>query len=318
MMMKKIAPLLVVIAALLWSADALLRTPLTTRLSATTIVFYEHLFGLFLVLPFLFRGFRQLAKLRAQEWGAVLLIALGGSLLATVFFTASFSYVSPSVAILLQKIQPLVAIVLAASLLRERLSRYFWVWTIIAIGGAYLISFPNLNPGSLTTYDGSMRGIIFALTAAFFWGASTVFGRFVLAKTSFQMMTSLRITLAFLMLGAYFIVSGRTGELTGIGATDMWRLIAIAVFTGTGALFIYYRGLADTKASIATIAELAFPFSAVVLNWLFLGISLSAMQIVGGLILVYAIYRVSAANRNTDDAKMNGAQPTITTPYADT
>lgn len=297
--MKRFAPFLVVIAALLWSADALFRAPLTERLSATTIVFYEHVFGVILVLPFLSRGLLQLRRLSRREWGAVLFIALGGSLLATVFFTAAFSYVSPSVAILLQKIQPLVAILLAATLLKEAIHGRFWIWAAVAIVGAYLVSFPGLNPGNLSLYDNGLRGVIFALAAAFFWGASTVFGRYVLRTVQFQVMTSIRISLALVMLGLYLFATGRAHELTGIAGADFGRLILIALFTGTGALFIYYRGLKDTKASIATIAELIFPFSAVVLNWIFLGEALTAVQIFGGVVLVFGIYRVSLLNRKS-------------------
>lgn len=314
--MKKFAPFLVMFAALLWSADALLRVPLTERLSAPAIVFYEHVFGFVLVLPFLVRGLRQLRQLNTKDWSAVLFIALGGSLLATVFFTAAFSYVSPSVAILLQKVQPLIAILLAATLLKEAISRHFWIWAVIAIGGAYLVSFPEIAPGALSSYDGSARGIIFALAAAFFWGASTVFGRFVLRKVQFQVMTSIRITLAMIMLGAYFLVSGRGSEIAGIAGVDTLRLIAIALFTGTGALFIYYRGLADTKASVATIAELMFPFSAVVLNWVFLGDSLTAMQLFGGVVLVYAIYRVSLLNRRMEGPAVGAEQQKDAKQYA--
>src|SRR5690606_22768441 len=116
-----------------------------------------------------------------REWLSVIFIGLGGSALATILFTQSFHYLNPSVAILLQKLQPLIAIGLAIWVLGESLSKRFWLWAVVAIAGAYVISFPGLNPEGLT-WNSHALGVVLALGAAFFWGGSTVFGRLVLDK----------------------------------------------------------------------------------------------------------------------------------------
>jgi drug/metabolite transporter (DMT)-like permease len=54
-------------------------------------------------------------------------------------------------------------------------------------------------------------------------------------------------------------------------------------------LLLYYRGLSGTKASYATLAEISFPASAVALNWIFLGVAISANQVVGFVLLWGAI-----------------------------
>lgn len=307
--MKKYAPLLIVLAAFLWSADTLLRKPLTDELPATTIVFWEHAFGVLLLLPILIKAASSLRRLSMRDWGAVVFIALGGSALATIFFTASFSYVSPSVSILLQKLQPIVTILLAVLILKERLTRHFWLWVLLALGGSYLISFPQLQP-ELSLFSGGNRGILFALLAAFFWGGSTVFGRFVLRKVDFHVMTSLRLTLALVFLVIIALFQNTLGSVGEISSRHVVSLLAITLFTGTGALLLYYRGLKETKATVSTVAELFWPLSAVVLNWLFLDEKLQPMQIAGGLILLFAIWRVTALNTKIiDDADV--LQPAV-------
>jgi drug/metabolite transporter (DMT)-like permease len=97
-------------------------------------------------LPLLWWKRAELRALRPKEWVAVLIIAIGSSALASVAFTKAFSFVSPSVAILLQKLQPLLAISLAAGLLGERLRGRFWLWCGLALLGAYLISFSGFLP----------------------------------------------------------------------------------------------------------------------------------------------------------------------------
>lgn len=300
--MKRYAPLFIILAASLWSADTLLRKPLSESLPATTIVFWEHAFGVTLLIPFVARSLAQVRRLGVRDVGAIVFIALGGSALATIFFTASFSYVSPSVSILLQKLQPIATILLAVMILKERLPRSFWYWAVLALAGSYLISFPEITP-SLAVFSGGNRGILFALVAAFFWGGSTVFGRYVLRKVDFHVMTFLRLASAFVFLVLIAAWQGGLGTIGALSTANLRSLILITLFTGTGALLLYYRGLKETKATVSTVAELFWPLSAIVLNWVFLDEKLQTVQLFGGGLLLFAIWRVSALNTKIVDTK---------------
>src|SRR5581483_1958006 len=125
--MKKIGPYLIFFAAMLWATDAPFRVHLTQDLPSNFIVMMEHFFDVLVVLPILLMNLGSLKLLKAKEWAAVLVIAIGGSALASVAFTQAFHYVNPSVAILLQKLQPLIAIGLASGLLKEKLNSKFWL-----------------------------------------------------------------------------------------------------------------------------------------------------------------------------------------------
>ena len=291
----KWGPWLVALAALLWAVDAPFRKFLTEDLSSTTIVLMEHLVIAVLVLIFLFRYLKELKNLSWKEWLAVVFIGAGGSALGTVFFTQSFHYVNPSVSILLQKVQPFIAIILAAVLLKERLNKNFWLWAIVGIFGAYLVTFPELKITGLS-FAGGTLGVVFALLAAFFWGGSTVMGRLVLNKISFQAMTAVRFLSALVFLLLLNIYYGTLNQVSTASSKDWIYVLIIAVLAGFVSLFIYYKGLQTTKASVATIAELAFPFSAVIVNWIFLDAKLEVGQIIGGLILVISLLGLTKIN----------------------
>jgi drug/metabolite transporter (DMT)-like permease len=53
-------------------------------------------------------------------------------------------------------------------------------------------------------------------------------------------------------------------------------------------MYLYYKGLKKITAHMGSIAELFFPFSAVTINWIFLGKALQPIQITGALILIVA------------------------------
>src|SRR3989344_1743416 len=303
----RLGPWLVTIAALLWAVDAPFRKFLTGDLPSSTIVLMEHILIAVLVLVFLFKYLPELKNLQWKEWLAVIFIGLGGSALATVFFTQSFHYLNPSVAILLQKLQPLLAIGLAVWFLGEKLSKKFWLWAIVAILGAYLVSFPGLNPTGFT-WNNNTLGVLLALGAALFWGGSTVFGRYVLNTASFQMMTSLRFLTALVFLFLMNIYYGTLGEVAAATSKDWFYVFMTAIIAGFVSLLIYYYGLRSTKASVATLCELSFPVGAVLVNWKFLGETLSGMQIVGGLILLAAIAGLSWVNQSNAAEKIAEAE----------
>jgi len=311
-------PSLIFIAAALWATDAPFRSHLTQTLSSNFIVLAEHAVDLLIALPILVWGWRELKNLSRREWLAVVFIAVGGSALASVAFTQSFHYVNPSVSILLQKVQPLIAIALAWFFLGERLSKNFWVWTATALFGAYLVSFPGLVP---QLYEGeafnpNTMGVILALTAAVLWGASTVFGKFVLQKVSFQMMTSLRFVGAFIFLA---ILTSAQHSFPAAGTmtyTDMVFIGIIAVTSGVFSLFIYYYGLQFTRASIATIAELGFPLAAVFVNAYFIAsapvpgafLGLVAGQWLGTALLLFAMLMLSRVNQESTAIELPAAR----------
>ncbi len=298
MKLQKYGTYLIFLAAMLWATDAPFRLHLTQDLPSSLIVLIEHFIDVLFIIPLAPLILRDAKKLTGRGWLAVLAIAVGGSALASFAFTQAFTYVNPSIAILLQKLQPLIAITLAASLLKEQFNKNFWLWAVVALFGAYLISFSGLAPrlfiGEL--FNPNVIGIGLALVAALFWGASTVFGKYALREVGFQAMTGLRFGLAFIFLAIWNAGAGTLSRITSITPKDWLFLGIIAVTSGVVSLFIYYKGLQSTKASVATLAELGFPLAAVVVNYFFINAKLAPVQLLGMGILLFAIFRLNRVN----------------------
>ncbi len=306
-------PFLVFAAAMLWASDAPFRLHLTQSISPNFIVLGEHFFDCLIAVPILFFNWKDIQHLTFREWVALLFVAIGGSALASVFFTDAFRYVNPSVAILLQKVQPLIAITLAWTVLGEELHPRFWLWCILALFGAYLISFPTLVP---QTYAGEVfsphvQGVLLALLAAMLWGASTVFGKYVLRKAAFQTMTGLRFVVAFIFLGFLNTWQHTFPAFDTLTATDYLFIFVIAITSGVFSLYLYYYALQFTRASVATIAELGFPLAAVFVNAYFIPgnwapgtfLGLYFGQWVGTILLLAAMLMLSRVNREETAVK---------------
>ncbi|MBI2942469.1 MAG: DMT family transporter [Chloroflexi bacterium] len=280
--------LFVALGAALWGTDAVLRVPLVGVMGASAIVLAEHLILLLYAVPAVALGWSALRRLKGLQWGALVLIAWGGSGLATVLFTAAFATGNPTTVILLQKAQPLFAITLARLLLREQFGRMYWPLFAVAMVGAYLVSFESLAPFWLLP-TAKVQTAALALGAALLWGSSTVFGRFILSEVPFPTVTGARFLLATPFLAALATTQGRLGDLSiGFTATPA-NLVLLAAGPGLISLLLYYRGLSTTRASVATLAELAFPATAVILNWAVLNRPVAAGQIAGFCLLWAAI-----------------------------
>jgi drug/metabolite transporter (DMT)-like permease len=259
----------VAVAATLWASDAYFRNQLVKHLTANEIVVAEDALIALMLLPVLVRSWGDVRKLRARGWAAVILIAAGAQALATILFTRSFSYGIYSETFVLQQTQPVIAIVLAWILLGERRRPWFWPAAAVAVIGVYMVvQAPNITlQQPLAPITGLGRGRIeaglYALGAAALWAGGTVFGRYALGSISFWSMTSLRFIVALPVLIAIVLVSEGAAGFSHYTVNDFVpNLLGIALIPGLLALLLYYRALSKTPASLATIAEMAFPVAA--------------------------------------------------------
>lgn len=278
--------LLVVLAAAMWGSDALFRRGLALDLPAGAVVFAEHAVLVLLTLPLLVRGIRRArVTFTRTDWLYAGLIGAGASAGATVLFTAAFAHGDPTTPLLLQKLQPLFAVAGARLLLGERLHRHYAFYFAAAIAGAWLISFPDPTDVRVT----ALAPALLAVAAAALWGMGTVLGRRLISKVSFTELTALRFGIGLPAAAVYVTLQGDLGSLGTIGANDVVALVLLSLIPGLAALLLYYRGLRATPASAATLGELAFPLSSIVINYLAFGAILVASQWVGLVLLAGTI-----------------------------
>ncbi|HEV2028497.1 MAG TPA: DMT family transporter [Candidatus Dormibacteraeota bacterium] len=261
--------ILVAVAATLWVSDAYFRNQLIKHLSPTQIVVAEDALIALFLLPVLFRSWHEVRRLGVRGWIAVGLIAVGAQSLATILFTASFSYQIYAETLVLQQTQPLLAIGLAWIVLGERRRPWFWPAAAVALVAVYLVVFAQdpLAPVS-ALQKGRLEAGLLALGAAAFWASGTVLGRYALGSISFWSMTSLRFTLALPVLIVIVLFQYGPSGFGHYQLSDFWpNLLAIAIVPGLLALLLYYRALSKTPASLATIAEMAYPVAATLIFW---------------------------------------------------
>jgi len=291
---------MIVLAAILWALDGVLRRSLFS-LPPIIIVFYEHLIGLAIITPFLIKKVKKISFTK-KEWGALVLVSLLSGVLGTLWFTTALikvNYISFSVVFLLQKLQPLFAILFAVLFLREKINKKYISWVILALVAAYFVTFKN-GVVNFNTGKQTMIAALFALGAAFAWGSSTAFSRFALLRKSNTIVTGMRFLLTAILAFIFVFILGQQNSLGAVTGPQWLRFLIIALSTGMVALWIYYRGLKNTQVKIATILELTFPFLAILIDIFLYKNVLAPSQYVAALILLVAMYKVSRLNTAFD------------------
>lgn len=274
-MRRPLGVVFVAVAAALWGLDQWIRGPLSATTTAATIVFGEHLVLALLTLPFAAGALAAVFRLGWRHVLAAVLIGAGASAVATILFTQALfvhhDFVTP---IVLQKVQPLFAVLAAMAVLGERPRPRYALYFAAALAGTWFIGVRDpFHPEAH-----GLETMLYALGAAVLWALGTVFGRYLARDMRFEHVTALRFlfglpasALALLVLGDAAFASWH----------DSLFIAVLAVVTGLAAMTLYYYGLRSTPALAATLAELAFPVTAILVGYFKFGQTLSGWQWVG-------------------------------------
>lgn len=292
------AALFVILGASLWGVDGIVLRPALYGLPVPLVVFIESSIVAILLSPFFIKKLPALKSLEYKDWAAFFFVALLGGAVGTMAITKALFYVNfvnLSIVILLQKLQPVFAITLAAVFLKERLSKKFFLWATLAVTGAYFMTFGTKFP-ELSAGDKTVIAALFSLLAAFSFSSSTVLSKRALRNVSFEMGTYLRFLFSAVILLVLVLLMGDYKNISDVTATQIVVFLIIAFSTGGAAIFLYYYGLKRISASVATICELAFPLVAVVLEYFIHGNILGPVQWAGVGLLLISIIKVSNFN----------------------
>ena len=298
-------------AAFLWAFDGVVFTPQIMKwglYDVPTIVFMLHAVGLVFLSYFYFTRKQEISLLKKMDWVSFALVGLFGGALGTMAIVAAILMVygnglNISVVLLLQKLQPLFAIVLALVFLKERPDKKFYIWALVALIGSYFLTFGFARPD--LSAQGMLVPALLAVLAAFSFGSSTVFSKRAVSNVSHGVGTLLRYVMTtavmIVVLGVIAVLKKAGVEtnylgFSGFGLLDLKLIglfILIALTTGATAIFIYYYGLKKVTATQSTMYELVFPVSAIILEWFIHDKVLTLAQWVGAIIMFIAIFSIT-------------------------
>ena len=85
------------------------------------------------------------------------------------------------------------------------------------------------------------------------------------------------------------LFTGHIGDFSQITPRNWLFIALIGLTTGSGAIFLYYYGLRNVRASISTFLELMYPITAVVLDFFVNKTVYSPVHWVAVFVMLFAI-----------------------------
>jgi drug/metabolite transporter (DMT)-like permease len=285
------------LAALLWSTDSVVRFMGMQKAHPVFFILAEHVLAVLLLLLWVVLRKKPLFALSPKQWFSAVFCGVAGSAVAMVFFSTSITLMNPSVAILLQKLQPIFVTFFAMIFLGEKPMKHFLFFSVISIFCAGVLSLEGVDLKMLSDQL-QWKGLFFAVAAGILWAGSTVAGKALSENTDTVVITFWRFFFGWVALMLQCLI------LRQIDFQHVWTVLQdkdVIIYTvylslvpGLLAMLLYYRGMSRTKATVVGVIELIYPLSACVLNAIFLGSTLSSSQMTAGGILIFTVGYVAS------------------------
>jgi RarD protein len=194
----------------------------------------------------------------------------------------AYRYTSVAVATLCYYTAPILVILVAPLVLKERISAKKIVCVSVALLGMFLVS-GILDSGSQT---GDLRGILFGLGAAILYACVMVLNKLQKEIQSFDR-TIFQLGIAALVLLPYnFAVSSFPDALPSLPVTMM--LLAVGVLHTGLAYYLYFSSIAQLPGQTVAIISYLDPVIAVAVSVLLLREGTSWQELLGAVLILGA------------------------------
>lgn len=223
------------------------------------------------------------------------LLGFLGTAFATVAMLLALQRIDMGPATVLEKVQPVFTVLLAGVFLKERLSLGVWPYALgcLVMSCAVVVG-RGLLDGAALSGRVDWVGVLCVILAAFSWATAGVLGRFLMTRGAQpQEVVLMRFSVGAVCLLPFMVLPlGDAVQFTP-SVVSMGLVIGTAVLCSAVAYHLYYLGLRDVSAGQASFLELLTPLVSVVCGVFFLRESYDWVQVVGGLVLLLCVYKMS-------------------------
>lgn len=280
----QLSALYIILASSIWWIDGYVRqgTPIAGNL---LIALEASIAGVLLLLFLMIFKKGHIKKVKNVK-ALIAMILLGGVGWSWCFAHALDTTQSLGFVFVLIGLQPIFTILTSALLLGEHPRSTFYAFAATTIFASILLT---IGDTGFTLDSASIHAYIYALLTAIFWWSSTTLSKIVITNNSHLYTLALR----FLFTGIIgWIIVLFSNEMIGAWALldkviespiNIIFLIFVSDILATG---IYFRGLRNVPATLATIFELTFPLTGFVIDYMLYDVVPSPMKVVAAMTIL--------------------------------
>ena len=207
----------------------------------------------------------------------------------------AYKYTTVSVATLSYYFAPVIVTVACPILFKEKMTAKQWICFFMSTLGIVLIT----GLGDLSAGKNHLIGILFGLGAACLYAAVVLLNKFIrnvegIHRTFLQFLAAIVVLIPYVGFTSGVTLSG----LNRIG----WACLLIVGIVHTGVTYcLYFSSLKELPGQQAAILSYIDPLVAVIVSVLILGEKMTAMQAIGGiLILGFTLWNELVPKKRTE------------------
>ena len=192
----------------------------------------------------------------------------------------AYKYTTVSVATLSYYFAPVLVTLACPLLFKEKMGPLQWLCFAMSTLGLVLIT----GLGDLSAGSSHLTGIFFGLGAAVFYASVMLLNKFIKGVTGLQR-TYLQFLAAIVILVPYVLLTGGV-TLSTLNGTGWVNLLIVGGVHTCLAYCLYFPALKELPGQEAAILSYIDPLLACLLSVALLGESMSAVQVLGGLLIL--------------------------------
>lgn len=248
---------------------------------------------LFGMIGFQQNGFRSL-HLGRREWFTLALMAFCGITLNQIFYIGGISRTSVTHTGLIQAVQPVMVLLLAAALGMEDLSSRKWMAMLLAFAGVGTLLIGRPPQGSAARWTGDLMLLVASAVFAYYTilmkDAASVYGNITLNALTFG-------------LGAIFLLPFCAGSVQKIHwahiPAQAWCGLAYMILFGSFvAYLIYAYALQELAASKVAAFSYLQPLMAVAFGVWLMSEQITIKTVAGGALILAGVYLAQLENHH--------------------
>ena len=235
---------------------------------------------------------------RPGDWPALLGLGLLGVTLFGGLYTAGLQWTGAAEGTLIQGTSPLVTMLLAAALLGERLTRARLVGAAVAFGGLVVLVLGG--PATWGLGSGALRllGDALMVGSAVAWGSYSVGVRLARARFSLTQTSAWSVFAGAALLVPFALLETPRMPWDEVRCAT-WLAIGYQLVVSSCLSYLWWNeGVRRIGAARAAPFGYIGPVAATVTAWLLLGERLTALQLLGGAMVLGGLF---VANRRSPE-----------------
>lgn len=251
------------------------------HLSSSEIALYRAVIGslvIILITVFL----KQTTSFRIEKRDLILILLSGAAIgFNWMFLFEAYRYTTIANATLSYYFAPVLVMLLAPVVLKEKWTLSKGIAFIIAVLGLFLVVNPEIDG---TSPHHHLVGVSYGLLAAVLYASVILINQFIKNMNSYQRTTVQLVVASIVLLPYVFLTQGLS--LPSFDIRSVIFLVILGVFHTGIANFFYFSLLPRLSAQTVSVMSYIDPISAVFFSALFLGETITPLQIVGGIFIL--------------------------------